>query len=303
MGWRNNREVAASNQQLSNVYYSKGRLDGLGAYLCTDGVPANFVVSGGVHPDDRYEPLYDFLDTFIGRCPMIIIHNNDVHMEAIVGQAWQESGAGDQSPLWIVDRRRSGFEPFYGMSDLQVVTALRQLANKLRYTVTPRFERVIRAHIAILKALEIPVSLSGFSYLCQFQDMGEFYDNILALPGGEAAGRRIWADLGADSEDSNNQFDLFRTVIANLAGDWEQSGWNSDNQVGSVNCLEVFRQNATLLLSINDLYTEMLLPYLVEELKSNAQQPFILLLNGVRINDESLCEYLRRLSVYYKSVF
>ena len=38
----------------------------------------------------------------------------------------------------------------------------------------------------------------------------------------------------------------------------------------------------------------MLLPYLVEELKSNAQQPFILLLNGVRINDESLCEYLRR---------
>lgn len=49
-----------------------------------------------------------------------------------------------------------------------------------------------------------------------------------------------------------------------------------------------------MLLSVNDLYTELLFPYLVEELKGNAQQPFILLMDGVRINDEHLSEYLRR---------
>lgn len=294
MGWRNKNEIALANQQLSNVYFSKGRLDGLGAYLCTNNVPANFIVSGGSHPDERYEPLYQYLDTFIGRYPMIVIHNNDVHMEAIVGQAWQEAGASEASPLWIVDQRRAEFEPFFGMNEIQVVSTMRQLANKLNYTVTPRFERVIRAHILILKELEIPVSLSGFNYLCQFQDMGEFYDNILSLPCGEATGRRIWADLGADSEDSNNQFDLFRTVISNLAGNAAQSGWNTENSVAGINCLEAIRQNATLLLAVNDLYTELLLPYLVEELKSNAQRPFILLIDGIRINDEHLSEYLRR---------
>ena len=294
MAWKNNKEVAVANQHLSNVYHSRGSLDGLGAYLCTNNVPANFIISGGASPNEKYEPLYQFLETFIGSYPMIVIHNNDVHMEGLVAQSWQDSGIGDTSPLWIVDQCHPELEPFVGMNDTQVVTTMRQLANKLRYTVTPRFERVIRAHISILKELEIPISLSGFNYLCQFQDMGEFYDNILTLPCGEAAGRRIWADLGADSEDSNNQFDLFRTVISNLAGDCVQSGWNTENSVASKNCLEAIRQNATMLLSVNDLYTELLLPYLVEELKSNSQQPFILLIDGVRINDEHLSEYLRR---------
>lgn len=294
MAWKNNKEVAVANQHLSNVYHSRGRLDGLGAYLCANNVPANFIISGGASPNEKYEPLYQFLETFIGSYPMIVIHNNDVHMEALVAQSWQDSGVGDASPLWVVDQRHPELEPFVGMNDTQVVTTMRQLANKLRYTVTPRFERVIRAHISILKELEIPISLSGFNYLCQFQDMGEFYDNILTLPCGEAAGRRIWADLGADSEDSNNQFDLFRTVISNLAGDCVQSGWNTENSVASKNCLEAIRQNATMLLSVNDLYAELLLQYLVEELKSNSQQPFILLIDGVRINDEHLSEYLRR---------
>ncbi len=294
MAWKNRREVDAANQHLSNIYRSRGRLDGLGAYLSAGGIPASFMISGGAGPEEKYEPLYQFLDAFIGRYPMIVIHNNDVHMEALVSQTWQDAGVGDSAPLWVVNHRNPEFEPFAAMSDTQVVTVMRQLANKLCYTVTPRFERVIRAHIFILKELEIPISLSGFYYLCQFQDMGEFHDNILSLPCGEATGSRIWADLGVDSEDSNNQFDLFRTVISNLAGDCVQSGWNTENRVASKNCLEAIRQNATMLLSVNDLYTELLFPYLVEELKGNAQQPFILLMDGVRINDEHLSEYLRR---------
>lgn len=294
MAWKSNKEIAVANQYLSNVFRSRGRLDGLGAYLCTNHVPANFIISGGANSNDKYEPLYQFLETFIGSYPIIVIHNNDVQMEALVTQSWQDSDVGDTSPLWIVDQCHPEFEPFVGMNDIQVITTMQQLANKLPYTVTPRFERVIRAHISILKELDIPISLSGFHYLCQFQDMGEFHDNILALPCGEASGRRIWVDLGADSEDSNNQFDLFRTVISNLVRDCVQSGWSAENSVASKNCLEAIRQNATMLLSVNDGYTELLLPYLAEEFNNNSQQPFILLIDGIRINDKQLFEYLRR---------
>lgn len=293
MSWKDHKEIAIANHQLSNAFRSRGRLDSLGAYLCANHVPANFIVSGGASPNERYEPLYQFLDTFIGQYPMIVIHNNDTHMEALISQSWQDTGAEESSPLWLVDQKHAEFEPFFGMNDMQVVATMRQLANKLHYTVTPRFERVIRAHMSILRELEIPISLSGFHYLCQFQDMGEFYDNILSLPCGEAAGRRIWADIGADSEDSNNQFDLFRTVISNLVGDCVHSGWSTENSIASRNCLEAIKQNATMLLSVNDLYCELLLPYLAEELKSN-QQPFILLIDSVQINDEHFSEYLRR---------
>ena len=51
-------------------------------------------------------------------------------------------------------------EPIYGMEDQQVIAALRQLAKKLGYTASPRLERTARAHMAILRELEIPVSLS-----------------------------------------------------------------------------------------------------------------------------------------------
>ena len=81
MAWKNRREVDAVNQHLSNIYRSRGRLDGLGAYLSAGGIPASFMISGGAGPEEKYEPLYQFLDAFIGRYPMIVIHNNDVHME------------------------------------------------------------------------------------------------------------------------------------------------------------------------------------------------------------------------------
>ena len=157
MAWKNRREVDVANQHLSNIYRSRGRLDGLGAYLCAGGIPASFMISGGADPDEKYEPLYQFLDAFVGRYPMIVIHNNDVHMEALVAQTWQDAGVGDSAPLWVVNQHNPEFEPFAAMSDTQVVTVMRQLANKLCYTVTPRFERVIRAHIFILKELGIPI--------------------------------------------------------------------------------------------------------------------------------------------------
>ncbi|OUQ46891.1 hypothetical protein B5E64_02405 [Drancourtella sp. An12] len=293
MGWRNNHQVNVSNRQLSNVFSAKGKLENVGAYLCPNSVPANFIISGGVHPDERYQPLYTFFDATIGRFPIIVLHNNDIHMEAMVTQAWQSIVSSSEcSPLWIINQKNSEFEPFFGMNEMQVVLALRQLANKLNYSVTPRFERVIKAHLSILKELNIPISLSGLNYLCQFYDIGEFHENIMALSCGEAISRRIWADLGIDSEDSNSQFDLFRAVISNLAHDASHGGWNDDNCVSEFNCLQAIGQNATLLLSVNDMYSEMLLPYLAEELKA-AQKPFILIIDDTKIADEHFQEYLR----------
>ncbi len=292
MGWRNKGEAEHANLQRSHTYAARGRLEDLGAYLCRGEEPARFMISGGFHPNDRYEPLYPFFDSFLGRYPMVVLHDHDVHMEALAAQTWEETG--EASPLWIVNQQNAAFEPFYGMSEQQVTATVRQLAKKLGYTVSPRLERTARAHMAILRALEIPVSLSGFYYLCRFEDMGEFHDNILALPCGEAAGKRIWADLGADGEDGGEQFDLFRTVIFNLAQDARQSGWSDANSVAGLNCLEAIRRQGTLLLSLSDLSSELLLPYLVEEWKGSAHTPFILLIDGIRIQDEQMLDYLRR---------
>lgn len=296
MAWQNKNGAAQANQQLSRVYSGRGRLEDLGTYLCRGDEPARFIISGGSQPDDRYEPLFHFFYSFIGRYPMIVLHDHDVHMEAMVAQAWEEAGLGEESPLWTVNQSNAAFEPFYGMDDQQVTAAVRQLAKKLGYTVSPRLERCTRAHLAILRELEIPASLSGFYYLCQFSNMGEFHDNVLALPCGEAASKRLWADLGVDGEDGGEQFDLFRTVIFNLARDAGQSGWNDTNSVAGLNCLEAIRGQGTLLLSLSDLSSELLLPYLVEEWKGITRTPFILLIDGIRIQDEQMLDYLRRSS-------
>lgn len=58
MGWRINRSLNSSNMQLSNVYTSKGRLENIGGFICEGGKFNNFLISGGVEPDDRYMPLY-----------------------------------------------------------------------------------------------------------------------------------------------------------------------------------------------------------------------------------------------------
>ncbi len=292
MGIGGNRRLDNSNLRASNVYVSRGRLDELSAYLCPDMTPNSFIISGGAGTDDRYEPLYEYFDAVIGRMPVIVLHNNDDYLVSMVYESWQNTaGQEGGSPLWVIDERFAEFEPFYGMGEMQLSLALRQLAQKLNYSVTPRFERVVKAHAAILEQLEIPISLSGLYYLCRFEDMGEFYGNVMSLPGGEAQARRIWADLSVDVDTSNNQFDLFRSVIQNLAHDAEKSGWDYGRGISELNCLQAIGSNAVMLLPVNDTYSEMLLPYLAEELKS-AQAPFALIIDDVRICDEQFLKFL-----------
>ncbi len=283
--WSENRQL-----QRKNVVYSHGHVDDISAYLCPDGLPCNFMLSGGVYADDRYTPLYHVFDCAAGRMPVIVLHDSDIHMEAIALECWMSSG--QQTPLWIVNQEMPVFEPLAGLADAQVVVALRKLAALLNYTITPRFERIVYAHLRILKELDIPTSLSGLYYLSQFWDMGEFHQNIMDLPCDEQTSRRIWVDLGVEDDASCGQFDLFRAVVNQLAHDAQRSGWREDNSVSDINCLEAIRRDAVLLLPVNELSANLMLPYLVEELKSNDNKPFILLVDGTKINNEDFHAYL-----------
>lgn len=287
---QHSRQIDYINRQSSNTYSARGSMDALGRFICPDGALRNFVISGGSMPEDRYQPMYQVLDTFVGEIPIIILHNHNMQMEAMACSAWNEYGV-EMGPLWSVGTSNAVFEPFYGMSDLQVIATLRKLANRLEYSVSPRFERVIRAHLTILKELDIPVSLSGLYYLCQFHDMGEFHDNILALPCGEDNARRIWSDIGAENDDS--QFDLFRTVISSLAHEAEHNGWDSDNSVSDCNCLTALKSQGTLLLSVDSMYIDLFLTYLAEELKAASPQQFLLILDGIKLYDDWFVDYLR----------
>lgn len=300
------RQICGVNSELSDIYTLRGSAENLSDYLFSeDGRLQNFIISGGNDPMERYAPLYPFLEEIIGRLPVIVLHAGDNTMESLVYDCCydlvESNGTVGNLPVCVINQTNRNFEPFYGMTDMQAVTACRRLAVKLGYTVTPRFERVVRAHMAILAQLEIPVSLSGFYYLCQFHDMGEFYANILALPCGETAAKRLWADLGIEDSTENNQFDLFRSVINNLAQDAEQSGWSPDNSVEEMNCITAIENNTVLLMSINNMYTDLLLTYITAELKSAHRQDFMLLIDGIRFKDDSLSEYLltRRQGCYF----
>lgn len=288
------RRIEKYNQRLSNIRYDKGRLDGVGWYLCPNGEPRNFLISGGSQPDERYEPLVPFFESLIGRVPIVVVHNQNSYIEAIVNQLWRQatSNGAAGGPLVIANAQNPVYEPFFGMSDIRVVACLRQLAMKLGYTVLPAFEKVARAHLAVLRELHIPNSLSGLYYLCQFSDMGQFHRNIMALPCGQAKANIIWADMDTGSDSAGGQLDLFRSVVLNLAGEAMQSGWKDDRQVAQVTGVRAIENNATLTLSVNDMNCDIFLSYLVEELKENNRSPYVLIIDGVHINDR-MFDYLR----------
>lgn len=303
MSWKSSRSVDRLNRQISNIFSSRGKLENISSFIFNCGIPVHFVVSGGVEAYDRYRSVYPILDVFVGQMPVIVLHKGNIHIESLVSESWRNVCANltDSVPLWICNEKNACFEPFLNMNEMQIVNCCRLLATKLNYTVSPRFERVVRAHLSILKVLDIPFSLSGLYYLCKFHDMGEFYDNIMALPCDESFNRRIWADLGADDESGNAQFDLFRAVINNLAHDAEISGWNTDNTVYESNCLSAIANNAVFTLPVNELYSPLILTYLSVELSMLGNKPFLLLIDEVKINDNNFLEFISS-STYENSI-
>lgn len=296
MGFRSEWAIANTNRRTSKALSVSGALASIGAYLCPQGSPVNFLISGGVSPQDRLDPVYGFLANMMGQHPIIILHNGDAALESMAAELWESGYQGypmeNRPPLWVLNRNYQEFEPFYGLTDVQTFHAVRQMAKKLEYTVSPKLERVVRAHIEILQVLGIPVSLSGFYYLSQFRDMGEFYGNIMDLPCGSDTAKRIWADLGTESDGDGSQFDLFRTVIEHLASDAAESGWCGDGGVAELNLMSAVEHRAVLTLSIQNTHSELLLNYLSEELRALSGSEFILLIDNLELSDTRFLDYL-----------
>ena len=288
---QNNHSLDRSNRRVSNLYSSRGSPEDISSFLFDNGLPLSFVISGGVSPDERLRAVAPVLDQFAGRMPIILLHAGDSYMEALVHDAWQNADGAGSVPCWLCGEKSPHFEPFFRMTESQIVTCCRLLAIKLSYSVTPRFERVVRAHLGILTELNIPFSLSGLYYLCQFRDMGELHANVMALPCGESRARGLWADLGADA-DNDTSFDLFRAVIQNLARDAETSGWRADNNIREANCLSAVAKNAIFSLPVNALYSSLILPYLFSELTILGDRPFLLLIDNVKITDSDFLAFL-----------
>lgn len=279
------RRIAHNNDKISNTYYDRGTFRDLGLYTCPDGRVRNFLISGGVSRD-RHVCMMETLSCLAGRAPLIVIHGNDPYAETAVVEAWRNAPADGKRPLAVAGVSNRLFEPFLGMSIMQTIACLRVLALKLGYTPQPSFERVVRAHITILENLRLPISLSGFYYLTEFRDMGKFRANICALPCGEEAGARLWADLGVDTDIS--QLDLFRAVITNLAGESAQSGWDPGRSIGTCNCITAIREGKTFVLSVDPAYITLLMPYLVEELKAAGICEYMMILDNVAVCDEMM---------------
>ena len=291
------RGIIRTNRRSANVNTSGGSIAQLGGFLSHPGRLINFAVSGGVDPYYRLAPIHAMLTMTVGRYPVILLHNHDARLESLAYDAWNrafENVVNDKrTPIWILNQDNRGLEPFYNMPEMQVISAIRQFAKKLEYTPTPRLDRVVRAHIRVLRELDIPVSLSGFYYLTQFQDMGEFHGNILSLPCGEAEGKLIWAEMGVDADD-RSQFDLFRTVVNSFAGESLQSAWNCDNSISNINLQSAFDSCGTLALSINDMYSDLLLKYILEEMRISLGRQYLLIIDNLRVTDEQFVDFLRQ---------
>ena len=80
MMWKKKREIEQDNISASNVCYAGGRGEDISAYLCGEGLPANFLISGGVEAYRRYQPLGPVLDAVVGTCPLIILHSGEGYM-------------------------------------------------------------------------------------------------------------------------------------------------------------------------------------------------------------------------------
>ena len=88
MRW-NNKGVDSTNLRISNNFMSGGKLERIAAYLCPQGNPSNFIISGGMCGDEKYQSIYPVLDNMMGKYPIIVLHNNDRYMEKMLIQLWK----------------------------------------------------------------------------------------------------------------------------------------------------------------------------------------------------------------------
>lgn len=248
--------------------------------------PINFVISGGVNIVDRLSLLHSYLKRFIGQNPIVVMHGEDTLLEQVLFDLSQKYNCKYD----IVNIHNKIYEPFLGMEETQIIKVLKNIASQLQYTMTPHFENVVRTYMKILSKLNIPICLSGFYYLCTFDDIQEFHQNIIELFG-EEQGYRVWSAFEIDNPYCNTQYELFHIIILRLADSFKKNGWSDDFQYGNINLLQETKNSNIISISINNLFNDITQIYFAEELKG-LNKNTVFLIDDVKLNDASFYNLL-----------
>lgn len=279
--------LEAENWKNANKYVSSGSLESMGQCLCRNGFPVNFIISGNTYMEGKYAPVKYLLSNMYKEMPVVILHNGNEVIKDIAISSFEGN-------VCNITSANKDFEPFFGMNEAKVATILKNLANKMGYIAAPKLQKIIRAHIRILELLNIPVSLTGLYYLCQFHNMNEFYENIMELPCEQRVAEGIWSDLCISQDSENDQFELFRAVINELAFEAEENGWSYDGEITGINCIETIYGNGKMLLEINNSHSDLFLEYIAEELKLISDRQYLLIFDGIHIDEGSLLTFIQR---------
>lgn len=283
----NERGIQRYNARTANVVAYSGELQAVSSFLLPGDRTISFIISGGT-ASQRYEPLLPVFMMNVGVNPVLVLHDHDTAMEALVQHVWKDKclASGQRILMCAVNESTPRFEPFFGMSPILAIRCLRRVAEKLPYTVSPGFERTAMAHLDILENMNVPISLTGLYYLAGIRDMGRFHDMVMRLPCGQAEAQRIWAELGVDEAGGREQFELFRHVVTNFAAEAMQSGWQAETRPGGANFMVALQRCGTMLIDVNDMNADLLMTYLAEELRLSGKRHFVLILDGVHITEE-----------------
>lgn len=290
---RGDNKLAVRTQQRGNRtigLFGKDLADKLEPYFFFEDGICNFAISG---QGDRAHLICGVLDNAAGRLPVIVLHNEDNSMMAEIARVWQEKyGSVDNGPLWSCNT--GGFEPFLGLNDEDTICIMKKLAQSAGYTPTAVFERVVDAHLNILRHMDCPNSLSGLNYLCGFRDLDEFQSNILKLDCGAREANRILADMGLADPSGREQFDIFRSVIRTLSAQAKKSGWKDDGQsAGFMSVSSALENRALMTLSISPSNAPLLMTYLGQELLLHNRAQCLLLIDDIMLEGSDIIPALR----------
>lgn len=276
----------------ASAFFSRKRLpDRLAPYFFRDGKVCNFAISGQGEKEILLTPVFF---AAAGCLPIVVLHNDSLSMVGQCVNVWGEKfgivSSDGPGALWRCD---SGcFEPFLGMRDSDVVHVLQKLVTFLSESYTASFEKVVRAHLAILRGMNCACSLSGLYYLCGFENLEEFQENIRMLNCSEEEISRILMNLGLSNEKHLEQFELFRSIIQRLAYEAERSGWSMDERVGTMSITEAVNTGAAMLLGINGNKSPLLLEYVGQELSLYSDRSMLVIVDDVRLGSSSIIPVL-----------
>ena len=266
--------------------------DRLGPHFFFEDRVRNFAISG---QGNKEHLITHVLGMTAGRMPVIVLHNNNHGMMAEIARVWtQEFGSleyDQDGPLW--SGSTGGFEPFLGLEEMDIVGILKDLGEVAGYSCTASFEKVVRAHLSILKYMDCPYSLSGLKYLCDFEDLEEFQSNIMLLPCSPMEKNRIIVGLGLSNEKDREQFEQFRSMIQRMAYEAKRSGWDPDTGVGTMSITTAIARRALMTVSVSAGKSPFFMAYLARELRLYSDEPCLLLIDEVLLESSGLVSVLR----------